>query len=73
MSGPTIKIPGQLMMPVPHLSLGEAVGNFEVLVRDHECNRQDRMALEQSVAMLRELVIAENARVKAAEKEKSNE
>lgn len=54
--GPTIEIPGKILMDAPSMSVEDAVVNFDELVREWKCNRSDRMALEASVKVLRELI-----------------
>lgn len=53
------KIPGHIMMAVPSVTPEQAINNFDEIVREFACNRETRMALEQSVRVLRDLVEAE--------------
>ena len=66
--GPTLEMPGKLVMDAPFVSPESAIANLDQLVATWTCDRTVRVGLEQSIKVLRDLVQADAAR-QAAEAE----
>jgi len=56
-----IEIPGHILMRAPNLTPEEALHNLDQVVAGWTCNRTQRMALEQSLKVLKEIVLVQRA------------